>query len=124
MRTAAMVENVLIIRFQLGSLVQSVGGIFGIVLSQRHYAQPHPGRSVLGIGCGFFRYRGAGFIEMVQPELGDAKKQIRAAKMGFERKRFLKAGNRLFVISLFLMDETEIESSFSECWLLLDDRLK
>ena len=75
MRTAPLVEDVHIVRRESCRFVQSVRRFFGVLLRQPHDTQPHPSPRVPGIAGSLFLQGCDCFVEMIQPVLGDAKKQ-------------------------------------------------
>src|SRR5713101_6561949 len=105
MRSPAMVQNVLIVRLQLGGLVESIRGIFSTVLGQTHHSQPHPCCSVLWIAYCFFPDGSGGIVQMIQSELGNAQKQVCSMQPRFERQCFLKAGNGVLMAALLLANQ-------------------
>src|SRR5580658_4319718 len=109
-----MIQNVFVVGFEFVGFVERFGGSFGLVLRETNYSQPHPGGCVLRIAGSLFRDSGVGFVETIQTELSDSKKEVGAAKIGFQRERFLKAGNRFVILAPFFVDQSEIEMSFGE----------
>ena len=101
-RPATMIQNVLVVRLELGGAVERVGGLFCAVLGQTYDAQPHPGIRVPGRGDGFLLDGGASFVQMIEPEFRDSKKEVCPMKPRLQRQGLLEIRDRVFVSTLLL----------------------
>src|SRR5205807_239547 len=114
MGVPAVIKNVRIARRKLCGFVQGVSRLLRMLQRKLDNSEPHPSDSILRIGHGFLAQNGQGFVQPIQPVLGDAQEEIRAAKLWIQMQRLLKARDSFLVASLFFTDQTEVEISGSE----------
>ena len=124
MRSPAMIQNVLIVGAQLRGFIESIRRVFGTVLRQTHYSEPHPRGGIFGIcGC-FLLHSRSSVVKVIQAELRDAEKQTCAMKMRLQFQRFAQADNGFVVFAQLFINQAKIEMRLGETRLTPDSGCK
>src|SRR5215510_1796409 len=89
MRSAAMIEDVNVVRRDGGRLVERFCCLFRLFLGKANDTKPHPGLRIFRIGGNFFLNRGSGRLQLAEMITSKPEEEVGAMEAWFQAERFL-----------------------------------